>query len=73
MHESIVFILDCLTHNTMLVHVFQKKILELLRSIQPSLKKLYYLSDGSAAQYKNRKIFINICHHKDDFDGIEVQ
>ena len=28
----------------------------------------YYISDGCAAQYKNRKNFINLCHHAEDFD-----
>lgn len=27
----------------------------------------YYFSDGAAAHYKNRKNFINLCHHKQDF------
>lgn len=33
-----------------------------------NVKKIYYFSDGSAAQYKNRKNFTNLCFHKDDFD-----
>ena len=28
---------------------------------------MHYFSDGSDAQYKNRKKFLNQCHHKDDF------
>lgn len=73
LHKSIVFISDCLTHNTVLVHVFQKKLIEFLRGIFPNLKKLYYFSDGSAAQYKNCKNFVNLCYHKEDFDGIEAE
>ena len=26
-----------------------------------------FFSDGAASQYKNRKNFLNLCHHKDDF------
>ena len=29
--------------------------------------KVYYFSDGAASQYKNRKNFINLCHHQDNF------
>lgn len=36
------------------------------------MKKLYYFSDGSAAQYKNKKNFTNLCYHKNDF-GIEAE
>ncbi|KAL5497454.1 hypothetical protein EMCRGX_G013927 [Ephydatia muelleri] len=31
-------------------------------------KKIFYFSDGCAAQYKNRKNFINLCHHAEDFN-----
>lgn len=72
-HRSFVFISDCLTHNTVLVHAFQRKLLPYLRNYVPNLKKLYYFSDGSAAQYKNRKNFLNLCHHKEDFDGLEAE
>ena len=35
-------------------------------------KKITYFSDGVAAQYKNHKNFINLCHHKDDF-GVSAE
>ena len=31
------------------------------------MKKIFYFSDGAASQYKNRKNFINLCHHSTDF------
>ena len=34
----------------------------------PELSKIYYFSDGCTRQYKNRFNFINLCHHKIDFD-----
>lgn len=70
---SFVFISYCLAHNTVLVHAFQKKLMLYLRNYLPNLKKLYYFSDGSAAQYKNRKNFLNLCYHKEDFDGLEAE
>lgn len=73
-YKSFVFVSDSLTHNTVLVHVFQKKLLEFLKhNLVPDLKKNYYFSDGSAAQYKNRKNFSNLCHHLEDFDGIDAE
>jgi len=27
----------------------------------------YFVSDGAAAQYKNRKNFVNLCQHEEDF------
>lgn len=68
-----VFISDCLEHNTVAFYVFQKKLLEMLKQTLPfDLKKITYFSDGSAAQYKNRKNFYNLCLHKQDF-GIEAE
>ena len=34
--------------------------------------KIIYFSDGSAAQYKNRKKFLNLCYHKSDF-GVHTE
>lgn len=73
-YKSFVFISDCLTHNTVLVHVFQRKLINFIKQdFMPSLKKVYYFSDGSAVQYKNRKNFSNLCHHTEDFDGVEAE
>lgn len=68
-HVSFVIISDCLQHNTVTVYCFQKKLIEFMKSkFGDNVKKIYYFSDGSAAQYKNRKNFTNLCFHKDDFD-----
>lgn len=73
-YNSCVFVSDCLTHNTVLVHVFQRKIINYIKhNFVPCLKKVYYFSDGSSAQYKNRKNFINLCYHNEDFDGVEAE
>ena len=34
----------------------------------PFIEKIYYFSDGCAAQYKNYKNFTNLLMHKIDFD-----
>lgn len=68
-HLQYVFISDCLEHNTVAFYVFQKKLLEILKQTLPfALKKITYFSDGSAAQYKNKKNFLNLCLHKTDFE-----
>lgn len=69
-HVSFVVISECLEHNTIALYCFQRKLINFLKSKfgDNSIKKIYYFSDGSAAQYKNRKNFTNLCFHKDDFN-----
>lgn len=72
-HVSYVIISECLEHNTTAVYCFQKKLIQFLKSyFQFDVEKIYYFSDGSAAQYKNKKNFSNLCFHTQDF-GIEAE
>lgn len=74
-HLSYVIISDCLHHDTTAVHLFQKSFITFLKSFLPSESqpnKIVYFSDGAASQYKNRKNFLNLCHHKEDF-GISAE
>lgn len=67
-HVSYTIISDCLRHDTVAVHLFQKKLIHFLFDKFGKLpQKLIYCSDGAASQYKNRKNFINICFHEIDF------
>ena len=66
-HLSYVVISDCRTHDTIAFHVFQKHLIALLKNHIGSLEKMYYFSDGAASHYKNKKNFMNVCHHKSDF------
>ena len=67
-HLSYVIISDCLHHDTVAVHLFQKHFIEYLKKQFCSLpRKFFYASDGAASQYKNRKNFINLCHHEEEF------
>lgn len=70
--QSFCFISDCLDHNTTAFYAFQKVLIEKMKSDHPSISKLIYFSDVSAAQYKNRKNFINLSHHEQDF-GIKAE
>ena len=67
---SVLFISDCLNHNTVAVYSFQKQLIELLKRTL-DLKKILYFSDGCAKQYKNKKNFLNIAYHTKDF-GIQA-
>ena len=74
-HLSYVIISDCLHHDTTAVYLFQKCFIAFLKhfltkELQP--KKIIYFSDGAASQHKNRKNFLNLCHHKADF-GISAE
>lgn len=66
--QSYVMILDCLDHTTAAVATFQQLLLNELKSELPLLKRVHYFSDGAASQYKNRKNFASLCHHKEDFN-----
>ena len=69
-HLSCVVISDCLHHDTVAVHLFQKSFIAFLKNLLPARlhpKNIIYFSDGAASQYKNRKKFLNLCHYKDDF------
>lgn len=56
-------------HDTVAVHLFQRKLLDFLTEHCGGKKpdKVYYMSDGCAAQYKNCKNFTNLCFHVEDF------
>ena len=67
-HFSYVIKSDCLHHDTVAANLFLKNFISFLKEKFSSLPhKIYYFSDGAAAQYQNRKNFINLCHHKADF------
>lgn len=64
---SCCIISDCPQHDTIAVHVYITKLIGYLKSIITEIKHINYFSDGSAAQYKNFKNFVNLCHHSNDF------
>lgn len=66
-HKSFVAISDCNQHDVIAVHLFQTRLINFLKASH-QLNKIFYFSDGCAAQYKNRNNFINLCHHFYDFN-----
>ncbi|CAF2145756.1 unnamed protein product, partial [Rotaria magnacalcarata] len=65
-HGSYVLLLECNTHDTIAVHLFQRKLIMFLKEKYEVLK-ITYFTDGCAAQYKNCKNFINLCYHEEYF------
>lgn len=48
------------------LNVFQKHLVEFVGKELKQITKILYFSDGSGAQYKNKKNFVNLtCHEKD--------
>ncbi|XP_034240324.1 uncharacterized protein LOC117644802 [Thrips palmi] len=65
---TLIVISDELKHNTAAVHAFQERLLKYLEEkIGRKVKKIFYWSDGAAAQYKNRKNVSNVANHQGDF------
>ena len=65
-HGSYVVISDCNIHDAVAVHLFQRHLVEFLKT-NYNVTKMIYFRDGCAGQYKNCKNFINLCHHYEDF------
>ena len=68
-HISYVVISDCMKHDTVSVHLFQRNLVRFLKDrFDATPSKMIYFSDGAASQYKNRKNFSNLCHRVEDFE-----
>ena len=63
---------DHKSHSTAAVHCFLDVYIPYLQTVCPSVEIVYYFTDGSAAQYKNKFNFLNLCLHKNDF-GIDAE
>lgn len=67
-HCSFVGMSDCLKHDFVVVYLFQKKLINFLKSKFQQVKKIHYFSDGAPQQFKNKNAFTNLCYHFSDFD-----
>jgi len=65
--KSFVSMSECLCHDTVVVHLFQRQLVHYIKSDLQEIEKIIYFSDGASGQYKNKKNFINLTHHKQDF------
>src|SRR5215469_9240319 len=72
-HINVVVISDCLKHDTVAIHLFQRKLINFLRALLPQpIRHMTNFSDGAISQYKNFKNFTNLCLHEEDF-GITAE
>ena len=57
-----------MSHNTAAVHVFQRKLIEhMTNTMKIKVTKIFYVSDGCAGQYKNKKAIANLWFHEQDY------
>lgn len=72
-HFSFIIISEELRHDSVAVNLFISKMMHFLRVNQhKKVNKMYFMSDGAASQYKNRKNFSSICKFKSKY-GIEAE
>ena len=69
---SLCIVSNGMHHDTVAVHTFQQKVIDYVKDVMPTTRKLYYFSDGAASQYKNYKNFSNLLMHYADF-GISAE
>ena len=65
---SLYIISDDMEHDTCFVHKLLIIAMLYIKENLTQIKSVDYFSDSSAGQYKNYKAFLNLCHHKSDFD-----
>lgn len=72
-HLSFIIISEELRHDSVAVNLFISKMISFLRINQSkNINKIYFMSDGAASQYKNRKNFASLCKFKSKY-GIEAE
>lgn len=72
-HLSFIIISEDLRHDSVAVNLFISKLITFLRKNQGKIvNKIYFISDGAASQYKNRKNFSSLCKFKSNY-GIEAE
>ena len=63
-HFTLCFVSDDLVHDVPMVTVIEKKMSAFVTDRLPSVEEIEYMTDGCAAQYKKKGIFLNLCRHK---------
>lgn len=71
-HSNLAIISDHLNHDSTFVYVCQKILQSYIKVQFPSVKKLYYASDGAAMHFKNKFNILNLTFHEIDF-GIPAE
>ena len=63
--HSICYISDDLTHDV--DFVVSETVTFVKNFLLNNISQVFYFTDGCAGQYKNRKNFLNLCRHLEDF------
>ena len=71
MSVMLLYLIACITTQLLCFYFIRIWYSSFKKNFQKWTKILYF-SDGSAAQYKNRKNFVNLCYHKEDF-GVQAE
>lgn len=72
-HFSFVVISEDLRHDSVAVNLFISKMILFLRTQKSkNISKIFFMSDGAASQYKNRKKNSSLCKFKTNY-GIDVE
>ncbi len=71
--DSLCIISDCLDHSSLSVYAFNKRMVTYVHEKYPEVKKMIYVSDGAASQFKNYKTIINMMFHEADYWGIKAE
>ena len=71
-HISLCIISDDLEQDTCFVHELQRIVMLYIRENWPQIKFVDNFSDSCAMHSKKYKAFLNLCHHKWDFDVDET-
>lgn len=72
-HFSFVMISEDLHHDSISVNLFISKLINYIRTEKRMIvNKIYFMSDGAASQYKNRKNFSSLCQFKNKYN-IDVE
>lgn len=66
-HINFIVISNCMIHDSVAVNLYIDKLVEFLRTKFEIIKKIIYISDGAASQYKNKKNFCTVVHHFRDY------
>ena len=67
-HGNFVLISDCNKHDTVAVHLFQRRLINHLHEKFQYVSNIVYFSDGCAGQYKKLKNVLNLYLHEENFD-----
>lgn len=69
-HSSVYGVSSVLCHNAVAVKAMLRKLIPLIKENYPQLEKVNYLTDSPTSQYRNKTIFILLCNHQNEFEGI---